>query len=312
MFSSMKPRRRPLSSPLSVAAWLSLGAGAVALAQSTPAEGPSAGSDQAPTDTAEPETERTVEPEERERIDRFFAICDHDENGWIAYREAAVSLELDRPAYASYDVDRDGRIVPAEFERRYFEIVDIAGGFAEPAPYEGPRLLPSRNPEQLRAAFDASGDGALELFELEKLLEAYGRQDIPASIVLSKLDVDATRRLEIAELGRLSQLLSATYVEAAEDLATELANSVEELFGGLVDRSVLTLGATYQPPLIIGPVSPFRRLDLDHDGAIEIDDLTALQRPQTLSVRVAAIVAALDANGDGVVDREEFLRAVDD
>ena len=255
---------------------------------------------------------REIEPEVRAEIDAYFAKCDHDDNGWIAYREARESLELDRPSYASYDVDRDGRVDLAEFERRYFEIVDVAGGFAEPLDYEGPRLLPTRNPEQLRAAFDTTGDGALELFEVEKLLEIYDRQDIPALIVLSKLDTDGTRKLEVEELKRLSQLLSATYVESSADLPPDLAGSIEELFGGVVARPQSEFGQTLHPPQIVGPVSPFRRLDLDYDGAIEISDLTDLQRPQTLAVRVEAIIAALDQDEDGQVDRGEFLAAIDD
>jgi len=310
MFSVMK-RLAPGLQALAFTGSIALAVGASPTGQQ-PGDAPDDPSADDVAEEAEAPAEPVIDEDTRAEIDEYFAICDHDENGWIAFREARESLELGRSAYASYDRDRDGRIDPAEFEERYLEIVDIAGGFARPKEYEGKRPLPSRNPEQLRAAFDATGDGALELFEVDKLLEVYDRQDIPARIVLSKLDVDASRRLEISELERLSQLLSATYVASDEDLASEQAASVEELFGGVIERPPSEFGGTLHPPQIVGPVSPFRRLDLDYDGAIEIEDLRHLQRPQTLSVRVAAIVAALDQDEDGSVDRAEFLAAMDE
>ena len=64
--------------------------------------------------------------------------------------------------------------------------------------------------------------------------------------------------------------------------------------------------------MIVGPVSPFRRLDLDNDGLITLEELERLRRPQTLTVRVAAVLAALDENEDGALSRDELIRAMGD
>ena len=64
------------------------------------------------------------------------------------------------------------------------------------------------------------------------------------------------------------------------------------------------------PPLITGPVPHFRRLDLDNDGAISIDDLANLMRPMQMRLRLPALINTLDLDGDGVLNEEEFERAL--
>ena len=69
-------------------------------------------------------------------------------------------------------------------------------------------------------------------------------------------------------------------------------------------------GSTPQPVRITPPVLTFRRLDIDADGMITLEDLTELQRPLVLPVRARAVLAALDGNGDGSLDEAEFRGAM--
>ena len=64
------------------------------------------------------------------------------------------------------------------------------------------------------------------------------------------------------------------------------------------------------PPQIDGPVGSFRRLDLDGDGMISLEDLRRLQSPLALPVRAAAVLAALDSDGDGELSPREFSAAL--
>jgi Ca2+-binding EF-hand superfamily protein len=56
----------------------------------------------------------------------------------------------------------------------------------------------------------------------------------------------------------------------------------------------------------VGPVPVFHRLDLQGNGRITAADLLDLQHPIESSVRIQAVVAALDTNGDGAIDPAEF------
>jgi Ca2+-binding EF-hand superfamily protein len=56
-------------------------------------------------------------------------------------------------------------------------------------------------------------------------------------------------------------------------------------------------------------VSTFRRLDLDDDGRIELSDLTELQRPVQLHVRVNAVFTAFDTDCDGAISQAELEQA---
>ncbi len=241
------------------------------------------------------------------REEEYFAICDHDGDGWISFREASESLRVDRKGFAQFDTDQDGRITREEFGERYREIVATAGGFRPPQEPQERKLVPRRNPEQLRNAYDRDGDRALDLDELQGLLEDYDRGELPVDVVMDKLDSDGNGRLELGEMELMSRLLSITWEEASEDDSFELVPSVEALYGQAIPRED-SFNAQPLPPFIPGPVPHFRRLDLDDDGFISTEDLVNLQRPVQLPIRAHAVVSALDTNADGVVDRRE-LRA---
>lgn len=253
-----------------------------------------------------------VTSEARARYREYFSIADYDGNGWVSFREARESMSLDRLTYGGFDSDGDGRVRPEEFELRLQYLEARAGGVRPPRQSDGPVLLPTRNSEQLRNAFDVNADGALEEFEIDQLLATYRRRDVPTKIVIEKLDTNGSRKLELEELTALSQLLSATYTDP-DDRVTPVAGarSLDELFGGLTERPTVDYQRTQHPPMIGGPVRPFRRLDLDSNGYVSLTELERLQRPQTLSVSNAAVLAALDTDEDGRLSASEFQRALE-
>ena len=86
---------------------------------------------------------------------------------------------------------------------------------------------------------------------------------------------------------------------------------VEELFGHAEPRK-LAPGAAPLPPHIAGPVRPFRRLDLDDDGALELADFDGLSISAHPRVSPGAVIATLDLDGDGALSPDEFAAAFDD
>lgn len=251
--------------------------------------------------------EGTEEVDERPEVERFFETCDHDRNGWVSFREARASLFVDRAAYAGFDTDRDGRVSSEEFEVRYTHVVARTGSFRPPNELSLPSLMPRRSPAQLRAAYDGDADGKIDPPELRRLLDDYG-YDLPTHVVLERVDHDGSGEIELSEIHVISRLLSAAHLtQAIDEIQTDLiqADSVLELFGATETRETLH-DRTAAPARIPGPVGHFARLDVNHDGGVSLRELEDLQRPSALPVRTAAILATLDKNGDGKLDRAEF------
>jgi Ca2+-binding EF-hand superfamily protein len=245
-----------------------------------------------------------------EELRAYFATCDRDSNGWIAFREARDSLGLDREAYAAVDVDRDGRIVLEEFSASYVKLADKLGGLPRPKPARPQSVDLPRDPLQILTAYDSSGDSALSEEELAILLFDYGRSEIPAQLALEKLDEDGDAGLRGGELELLARLLATLYVAGPNARnVTEAPSSIAGLFGRPIPRPG-GLDQAPQPPLIVGPVPLFRRLDLDDDGGIEDGDLRELLSPLQLSVSLPAIKATLDFDESGDIDEGELERAL--
>lgn len=258
-----------------------------------------------------PPAKRDDEPKSADLADdkpsTYFGACDYDRNGWISFRESAEALTLDRNSFAVYDADHDGRITQEEFEARYTEVRERTGGFRPPRAKVAEKLVPTRNAEQLRNAYDLSGDSALDLDELNKLLNDYERTEVPADVVLDKLDRDESGELEGQELVLFAELLSATYTpELAIIDPADSPKSIDALFGQITPREQ-GYQTTPQPPQIVGPVPIFRRLDLDNDGGVTLSDLEGLRAAMQLSVRTTAVFAALDTDQDGKLTEAELL-----
>jgi len=240
----------------------------------------------------------------------YFALCDHDGEGWISFREARDGLRLDRAGFAEFDADRDGRIDLDEFAARYSEFSALIGRLPRPRPAQTRPVDLPREPEQILAAYDDDRDGALSEAELQVLLDDYGRSEIPVALALEKLDQDGEEGLRAGELELLARMLATLHVAASgTGAATPTPTSILDLFGRAVERPHALDGPPL-PPLIVGPVPVFRRLDLDDDGGIELDDLHRLLSPLQLSVSLSAIHATLDLDQDGRIDPDELDRAL--
>ena len=233
--------------------------------------------------------------------DRYFAICDHDANGWISFAEASASLKLDRETWKAYDGDKDGRIIAMEFRKRYEEILASGGAFLPPRPKaDAHEAIPERADDALET-YDKNRDGGLAPDELELLLVRVGAVRLEAETSIEQFDRDLTRKLESSEIEDLLSVLRPTGAASKGPKP----RTIEELFGKLVPREIQE-GSTPQPVRITPPVRSFRRLDIDGDGGISLDDLAELQRPLVLPVRARAVLAALDTDGDGRLDETEF------
>jgi Ca2+-binding EF-hand superfamily protein len=245
-----------------------------------------------------------------ELLRSYFGVCDSDGSGWMSYREGRESLALDRPAYQKFDVNEDGRVDLEEFSANYVEVTRRVGVLPTPrSATEQPVDLP-RLPTQILTAYDADSDGALQLSELIKLLSDYGREDLPSEIAMTNLDTNGDGGLNGAELERASRLLASLTAAGRPTVSTEPPpKSIDELFGRSVERPA-SIDTSRQPPLIVGPVLPFRRLNLDAKGGISMEDLYGLLSPATMKPSVGAIHASLDLDENGVIDRKELATAL--
>jgi len=230
----------------------------------------------------------------------YFELADFNANGWISFSEASVSMGLDRRGFALFDVDSDGRITPSEFRQRYETIIRNGGAFEAPLGKGGTRTKGPASTIDLALQSDEDGDKTLDRTELRSFLEGiHSRLD--TDVVLSMFDRDGTRKLEQGEIAALAAFLDPNRRAHPPPRAA----SIEELFGKHLPREERE-AATDLAPRILGPVSPFRRLDLEPDGRITIAEMTELQRPIFLPIRTAAVLATLDTNGDGALDEAEF------
>ncbi len=252
----------------------------------------------APQERPEKPQEPAAAPEDAAKS--YFELADYNANGWISFSEAHASMGLDRRGFALYDEDRDGRITQAEFRKRYETIVRSGGAFDAPIGKSGLRTSGTAAPTDLAQQADKNGDTLLDRTELRSFLEELHSRLDP-DVVLSKFDRDGSRKLEPSEILALAAFLDP----ARRSHPPPRAATLEELFGKSLPREALE-GSTLLAPRIVGPVPVFRRLDLVPDGRITAEELLELQRPIQLPVRLAAVLATLDTNGDGAIDEAEF------
>lgn len=274
---------------------------------------------------------RRREAERRREVSAHFDICDLDANEWVSYREAEVTLGIDKSEFRLYDENQDGRIDRGEFEDRYqtilgllgavrppvrpdpdFEIVEIEEGVLEEAEPEVTEVEPDVNipevfpsPGDLLDIYDRDRNGGLAEVELEALFRDIGGA-LSAEVVARQMDPDGSGQLELSELGPLSMLVSRRLPEPMKGTVSNDSPVIHEIYSITLPRKQ-PIGAPPAPPRILGPVTQFRRLDLWNDGYIDAEDLRQLLSPARVNVRPMAVVAALDQNGDGRLDPTEFL-----
>lgn len=241
-----------------------------------------------------------------DRAADYFSICDYDGDGRLTYDEARASLRVDRRAFAVYDKDVDGLVSAEEFSARYEAVIAQGGAFPPPVKKPDARKAPRRSAKELLETYDQIPDLALERGELERAMSDYALAQPPADELLATLDRDSSRKLELAELDALADILFPP-----EDGETKpRATSVLELFGKTVPREERE-NAVYMPPQLPGPVPVFRRLDHDDDGRITLVDFLELQRPIQVHIRANAVFATLDADDDGVLSDAELRAALE-
>jgi len=304
--------------------------------QDTPAETPDTDPDAEPAPEISTDLAGDGDPTTADRAQlevEYFAIMDFDENGWISFREGEESLSMTRTSFLQYDTDQDGRITPEEFGERYDELLDRTGGFPKPrpqgpAPTLGPEPVPvtpgnldailgtlppapapAVTPESFVNQYDLNVDGRLSGLELTEASRALGFGGLNGNAVMPLIDTNGSGFVEPAELSTVLKdlgLLGATGTLPNEPKA----RTVEELFGHAEPRD-MSPGAAPLPPHIAGPVHPFRRLDLDDDGALELADFTGLSISAHPRVSPGAVIATLDLDGDGALSPDEFAAAFD-
>ena len=300
----------------------------VALAPAGSQEGKPA-RDEKDSQTAEQiEAELQAQIEERMRREReaHFRICDSNRNGWISFREAEYALNVERDEFLQYDRDEDGRIDWEEFQERYAKVLAQVGGHpvlrAELQDMVRLQDLPTLTPldpseipitfptsADLLAIYDQNRDEGLDESELDLMFVSV-LVDLTARDILAQLDVNLTKALEMEELGTLAGLVAEGFPGGAPGEGKLDASDVYfRLYASNHPRRS-PHNAPSRPPLIPGPVTHFRRLDLDDNGFIDEDDLRELLAPSRVDVRASAILAALDSDGDDRLAEAEFLRSV--
>ena len=244
-----------------------------------------------------------VPPEAEQRS--WFTVADADETEWISFREARASLRFDAARFREYDLDNDGRMTFEEFKAFIRSERRLGREVSEPlvARPDGPP--PVRDAEQLRAAYDTDLDGSLSRIEIDLMLRDYGRDraGIAPAMIIQRLDLDGDGQLGPRELPRLATFLMPLGEATARPQRPD-ASTADDLFGTPID-----LGET-NAPRIIGPVSPFRRLDVDNDGFVTIDDLQRLEGRSFSLLSLEGVLSTLDLDADGRLSEAEFLSSM--
>ncbi|MDF1838675.1 MAG: EF-hand domain-containing protein, partial [Planctomycetota bacterium] len=119
---------------------------------------------------------------------------------------------------------------------------------------------------------------------------------------------DQNQLLSLQELGLLSQAITHLNLPQAQvrNPVAQEPKGIDEMFLRIVQsQNRLT------PPTLIGPITTFRRLDLDGDGKISLPDLEGLKRTVTTSIRVGTVLHTLDKDQDGELSRAELRNSME-
>ncbi|QDV06265.1 EF hand [Planctomycetes bacterium Poly30] len=244
-------------------------------------------------------------PERQQKL--WFSVADADSSEWISFREAAASMRFDAPRFCFFDKDNDGRMTFEEFSGYVEEEASKNRRIVEPVLADLDGAPRRRNAGQLRVAYDTDGDGAISRFEFETILRDYDQEArvFESKDVFLRLDVDGSKTLGVDELDRLASYLSPLGgSSAAPKPVMPGASTVLDLFGAVQD-----MGDSH-PPRIAGPVPPFRRLDIDNDGFVELEDLERLEGRSFNPIRLKSVLNMLDIDYDGRLSEAEFLASM--
>lgn len=234
---------------------------------------------------------------------RYFAICDYNQNGWISFEEASQALLVSRDEYFAYDVDKDGAIRLEEFVARHGTIVDTQGLFQPPIPAPNRRPVLPTPTRVWFERFDADASGGWDPAELTLAFDEVGLASEIDDDLWARFDADESGVLEAFEIEPV-----LGYTAGARLALGTTAKSLRELFGVPVPVSSGP-GVVEGPTRLVGPLPVFDRLDVDGDGVCSLADLEALEFPAALPIRPQTLIAALDGNGDGVLESSELRAA---
>lgn len=283
---------------------------------------------------AEAEARRAVESAEDKRLRELFVLCDLDHNGWISLREAELVLSFDRAEYRRTDLDQDGRLVQKELASQKTLVFARLGAPPEaeappaaepepPAPAVAPadpaaqpeKPAPHRprprealalpgvfpRPADLLQRYDQDASKDLAPAEVERLLVDLGL-DLSAPLLVAQMDPDKNGALGALELLPLSLLASKHLPESLRPGAR--APKPEPVAAAPAAKPAPA------KPSALEAMTPFGRLDRDHDGFISEQDLRSMEGLARLDARVGVLLAALDGDGDRRLSRDEFERAM--
>ncbi len=242
--SHKEPAMKIPSSALSALALLSLPALAA-----LPQQGRGDALRQAAGERAAQDPRSEAEAEHRQLAETYFEIADYDKNGWISFREARDSLDIDRNRYLVYDADMDGRVTLEEYTKISLETAKRYGLFKAPRP----------NPDDPEAQ-------AL----LESLLE--GEEEEPEEELLEPFPTDARNVVEL--FGRVRpRVLRDNSMPEPDQLVGPVSSfhRLDNDWDGDIshaDLSVLLTGAGID----VRPSAIIATLDTDGDGRLSPEE----------------------------------------
>jgi hypothetical protein len=157
-------------------------------------------------------------------------------------------------------------------------------------------------------AYDADLNSGISLTESTRLLNDYSRVKMDSRFLFTRVDLNQDQLLSVQELGLLSQAIRHLNLPQAQVVnpMARAPKSIDELFLRIIPSS-----NRLTPPTLIGPITTFRRLDMDGDGTISITDLEGLKRTVSTNIRVGTVLHTLDTNQDGVLSRSELRQSME-